>query len=71
MLRSPNIKIIKFRKFTYIISALIIIAGAASIAVHKGLKLGIDFAGGNVLIFLAGQRPGNSRDKTGAYKQDR
>jgi preprotein translocase subunit SecF len=49
MLRSPNIKIIKFRKFTYIISALIIIAGAASIAVHKGLKLGIDFAGGNVL----------------------
>jgi preprotein translocase subunit SecF len=49
MLRSPNIKIIKFRKFTYIISALIIISGAASIAVHKGLKLGIDFAGGNVL----------------------
>ena len=49
MFRSPNLKIIKFRKFTYILSALIIIAGAANIAIHMGLKLGIDFAGGNVL----------------------
>ena len=49
MLRSPNFKIIKYRKFAYILSALIIIAGAANIAIHKGLELGIDFAGGNVL----------------------
>lgn len=49
MLRSPDFKIIKYRKFAYILSALIIIAGAANIAIHKGLELGIDFAGGNVL----------------------
>jgi preprotein translocase subunit SecF len=49
MFRTPDFKIIKFRKYTYILSVLIIIAGAANIAINRGLKLGIDFAGGNVL----------------------
>jgi preprotein translocase subunit SecF len=49
MFRSPNFKIIKYRKFSYILSAAIIVAGLASIALHGGLKMGIDFAGGNIL----------------------
>jgi preprotein translocase subunit SecF len=44
-----NIKILHFRKFTYIISATIILAGAVNITIHRGLKMGIDFAGGNVV----------------------
>ncbi len=49
MFSSINIKIIQHRKITYIISAIIIVSGAINIAVHKGLKLGIDFAGGNIV----------------------
>jgi preprotein translocase subunit SecF len=49
MFRTPNFKIIRIRKFAYILSALIIVAGASNIAIHRGLNLGIDFAGGNVL----------------------
>ncbi|KPJ89397.1 MAG: hypothetical protein AMS17_02190 [Spirochaetes bacterium DG_61] len=44
-----NIKIIQHRKFFYIVSAVIIVAGLANIGIHGGLKMGIDFAGGNVL----------------------
>lgn len=44
-----NIKILHFRKFSYILSAVIILAGIANIAMHRGLKMGIDFAGGNVV----------------------
>jgi len=49
MFRTPNFKIIKYRKFAYILSAVIIVAGLANIALHGGLNMGIDFAGGNVL----------------------
>jgi preprotein translocase subunit SecF len=46
---TPNIPVIKYRKIFYIISVAIILAGLASIAMHGGLKLGIDFAGGNLV----------------------
>jgi len=49
MLHFINIKIIQHRKFFYIVSAVIIVAGLANIGIHGGLKMGIDFAGGNVL----------------------
>lgn len=49
MLENVNLPIIKFRRFAYFFSAAIIIAGVINIAVHGGLKLGIDFAGGNVI----------------------
>jgi preprotein translocase subunit SecF len=44
-----KLQIIRFRKITYILSAVIIFAGAGNIALHRGLKMGIDFAGGNML----------------------
>jgi preprotein translocase subunit SecF len=41
--------IVQYRRIAYIISAVIIVAGIVNIALHGGLKLGIDFAGGNVM----------------------
>ena len=49
MFHSINIKVIQHRKIFYVISAAIIVAGLASIGIHGGLKMGIDFAGGNIL----------------------
>ena len=49
MFHNLNLKIIQYRKFAYVLSAAIIFAGIVSIAVHGGLKMGIDFAGGNML----------------------
>jgi len=45
------IDFLSFRRLSAIISGMIILAGVASIVVHKGLKYGIDFRGGtNVQI---------------------
>lgn len=49
MFHSFNFKIVKYRKFAYILSAVIIAAGLANIALRGGLNMGIDFAGGNIL----------------------
>ena len=49
MFHDLKLKIIQYRKFAYILSLSIIISGLVNIAVHKGLKMGIDFAGGNML----------------------
>ena len=49
MFRSPDFSIVKYRKFAYILSAAIIVAGIVSILLQGGLKMGIDFAGGNIL----------------------
>lgn len=43
------LKVVQRRKITYIISAVIIVAGLASTALRGGLKMGIDFAGGNMM----------------------
>jgi preprotein translocase subunit SecF len=39
----------RYRKVFYLISLVVILAGVASIAIKGGLRLGIDFAGGNVV----------------------
>ena len=44
--KTPNINFVSFRRTTLIASALVILAGVTSIALHRGLKLSIDFAGG-------------------------
>lgn len=49
MLSSINIKIIQHRKLAYILSAVIILSGIINVAIHRGLKMGIDFAGGNMI----------------------
>jgi len=50
MLSNINIKIMQFRKFTYIISLIIILAGIVNVVlIQRGLKMGIDFAGGNIV----------------------
>ncbi|MBN2323865.1 MAG: protein translocase subunit SecF [Spirochaetes bacterium] len=49
MFRSPDFTIVKYRKFTYLLSAAIIVAGIVSILLQGGLRMGIDFAGGNIL----------------------
>src|SRR3989338_9361345 len=53
-------RIIDFRKTTYIISGILVGASLLSLAVW-GLKLGIDFTGGSLLeIEYVGMRPENS-----------
>jgi preprotein translocase subunit SecF len=47
--KTPNINLIGLRRFAYFLSAAIIVGGMASIALHGGLELGIDFAGGNMI----------------------
>lgn len=49
MLSFTNIKIIQHRTLAYILSAMIILSGIINVAVHRGLKMGIDFAGGNMI----------------------
>ncbi|MGQ9615350.1 MAG: protein translocase subunit SecF [Spirochaetota bacterium] len=49
MLEFKGFNIIKIRKWSYLLSAVIIVAGLANIGIHKGLKMGIDFAGGNMI----------------------
>lgn len=49
MLNTDNFRLIWFRKVTYLLSALLIVSGLINIALHRGLKMGIDFAGGNML----------------------
>lgn len=44
-----RLRLVSYRRFTYILSSLIIIAGMVNIALHHGLKMGIDFAGGNII----------------------
>jgi preprotein translocase subunit SecF len=39
----------KYRKVFYVVSLAVILAGIASIAIKGGLRLGIDFAGGNLV----------------------
>ncbi|MEW5921847.1 MAG: protein translocase subunit SecF [Bacillota bacterium] len=47
-MKTYNIPFMKYRRAAFIFSALLIIAGAVSLAVG-GLNLGIDFAGGTIL----------------------
>jgi preprotein translocase subunit SecF len=49
MFTEKILNILHYRKITYIISAVIIVAGLGHIAIRGGLRMGIDFAGGNML----------------------
>lgn len=49
MFRDKTLKILQYRRITYLISAAIIVAGLAHIGIRGGLKMGIDFAGGNMV----------------------
>ncbi len=49
MLHNINLQIIRLRKYFYLLSISIIVAGLVNIAIHHGLKMGIDFAGGNMM----------------------
>jgi preprotein translocase subunit SecF len=42
-------RIVQYRRVTYILSAVIIVAGIANILLRGGLNMGIDFAGGNMI----------------------
>jgi preprotein translocase subunit SecF len=44
--KTPNVNFVALRRTTLIASALVILAGIVSIALHRGLKMSIDFAGG-------------------------
>jgi preprotein translocase subunit SecF len=44
--KTPNINFVAFRRTTLVASALVILAGVVSIALHRDLKMSIDFAGG-------------------------
>ena len=48
--RNAAYSFISLRKHTTIVSGILIIASFLSIAMHKGLNLGIDFKGGNLLL---------------------
>ena len=49
--KDPNIDFVGLRKFAYILSTLLLIAGVASLVIKGGPQYGIDFAGGfNVQI---------------------
>ena len=49
-----RLQIIKYRKYTFVFSLVIIMIGIISLAVN-GLNLGIDFTGGTVLHYRIGQ----------------
>jgi preprotein translocase subunit SecF len=44
-----NINFVGFRRISYLVSAILIIAGISSIIIKGGLRYGIDFAGGAVI----------------------
>lgn len=47
--KNPNIAFIKVRRGAMLISAIVILAGAASVAVHRGFNMSIDFSGGTLV----------------------
>ncbi len=46
-----HIPFMSIRRRTYVVSALLIIVGFVSLFAHKGLKLGVDFAGGRLFEY--------------------
>jgi preprotein translocase SecF subunit len=56
LLVGSRIPFMKFRRYAYIFSSLIILAGVISVATKGGFRLGVDFAGG-VLVEYRFDRP--------------
>jgi preprotein translocase subunit SecF len=51
VLMGTRIPFMKYRKIAYALSALLIVAGAVSVAVKGGFRLGVDFAGGIIVEY--------------------
>lgn len=51
LIRDTNISFIQKRKAAYILSLSFIVIGLLSMALHKGLRLGVDFAGGRLIEY--------------------
>ncbi len=56
VLVGSRIPFMKFRRYAYIFSLAVILAGAVSVAVKGGFRLGVDFAGG-ILVEYRFNRP--------------
>ena len=46
LFRNPNVNFVGFRRKAMLMSAIIILLGLVSFAIHRGFKMSIDFAGG-------------------------
>jgi preprotein translocase SecF subunit len=51
-----KIPFMKYRKYAYIFSSMLILAGIISFAVHGGLRMGVDFAGGILVEYKFDQK---------------
>lgn len=46
LFRNPNVNFVGFRRKAMLMSAIVILLGVVSFAIHRGFKMSIDFAGG-------------------------
>ncbi|HEU4364915.1 MAG TPA: protein translocase subunit SecF [Candidatus Krumholzibacteria bacterium] len=46
LFKNPNVNFVAVRRRAMLFSAIVIVAGLASFAIHRGFKMSIDFAGG-------------------------
>jgi preprotein translocase SecF subunit len=56
MFLNTKIDFMSKRRGFFVVSAVVILIGLASFALHGGLRLGIDFAGGRLIEFRLGER---------------
>lgn len=56
IIKDTNIDFIRFRKISYVLSVVVILAGVASIILHGGVNLGTEFVGGTS-VSLKFERP--------------
>jgi preprotein translocase subunit SecF len=56
-LANTNLDFLRYRYVAAVLSLFLIVASFASIALHGGLRYGIDFAGGTQVIVLFAERP--------------
>jgi len=47
--KEPKYDFLSMKKFTFIISGVLILSGIVSVFIHGGLKYGVDFTGGSIL----------------------
>jgi len=56
MFLNTKIDFMTKRRLFYVVSAIVILVGIASFALHGGLRLGIDFAGGRLIEYRLSER---------------
>ncbi len=47
--KKPNFKLMRYKYFAFVLSAVVIAVGIINISAHKGLNYGVDFAGGTLI----------------------